>query len=391
MMVAFRLALGVLPLAVSAGNECFGRKQEYQEACEKITNESTCEEQIGCLWGDPTADQCVAKDPDDQGAREGCKKKTNETACNAQIACVWRSHSDLVKWKASVSTAVSQLQVKSTPLPSGVSIATPTFTSSHDFKAVDAQDLSAILKAWQQKYDLPGDVVSGLGVLVAAESADFKEWHHAITPKWDAHSDGAFRYNGKYLKCESGADSCTWDDTFSQTFRKETGDDNQFRFKIYKADGSDTNLCLDREHCHSSTSNLRAYDCGHCGAIHWQYDGSKLAEDGMRNCVTPDNGGGSMVAHCSDRHADIQWPIAKFDGQVQVVGAGGRNYNGQVQVAFAYSTADSSILAPGAIDASGQKDIFQNLQADLGPKVSSEAQLLYQEMQASLVTLSLLV
>ena len=44
-----------------------------------------------------------------------------------------------------------------------------------------------------------------------------------------------------------------------------------------------TNHCLDREHCHSGTSNLRYSDCDHCGAIHWDIrnDGS-VREDNRK-------------------------------------------------------------------------------------------------------------
>jgi hypothetical protein len=61
-------------------------------------------------------------------------------------------------------------------------------------------------------------------------------------------------------------------------------------------------LCLDREHCHSSSSNSRVSDCGHCGAIHWKMtpDG-KLGEDGMSNCIENDG----EIRHCSDGNAQL--------------------------------------------------------------------------------------
>jgi len=45
--------------------------------------------------------------------------------------------------------------------------------------------------------------------------------------------------------------------------------------------------------------------CSHCGAIHWQYDGSKLAEDDKKNCIQSSG----SVAHCSQSHAPIKWPV----------------------------------------------------------------------------------
>lgn len=60
-------------------------------------------------------------------------------------------------------------------------------------------------------------------------------------------------------------------------------------------------LCLDREHCHSSTSNLRISDCTHCGAIHWSInsDGS-VREDSGKNCIYRESNGQASVHHCSD-------------------------------------------------------------------------------------------
>lgn len=67
-----------------------------------------------------------------------------------------------------------------------------------------------------------------------------------------------------------------------------------------------TSLCLDREHCHSSFSNLCYSDCTHCGAIHWsinsQPDGSVvLSEDGGNNCIFNDTARKApAIHHCSD-------------------------------------------------------------------------------------------
>lgn len=56
--------------------------------------------------------------------------------------------------------------------------------------------------------------------------------------------------------------------------------------------------CLNREHCHSSTSNARVYDCGHCGSKHWRYnnDNGHLCEDDCKNCL---HESGDQISHCS--------------------------------------------------------------------------------------------
>ena len=40
-----------------------------------------------------------------------------------------------------------------------------------------------------------------------------------------------------------------------------------------------TTKCLDRKHCHFSTSNVRIFDCSHCGAIHWSIAYNQVGED----------------------------------------------------------------------------------------------------------------
>lgn len=109
---------------------------------------------------------------------------------------------------------------------------------------------------------------------------------------------------GKFLTCRT--DTCSWAVTPSQIFREDDGNDGQSRFHILTMDGKDTGQCLDREHCHSGSSNARMADCNHCGAVHWQYDGNRLAEDGMRNCIQSSAG----IEHCDQSHAPIRWPVA---------------------------------------------------------------------------------
>ena len=65
-------------------------------------------------------------------------------------------------------------------------------------------------------------------------------------------------------------------------------------------DKDPNNRCIDREHCHSSTSNIRLYDCSHCGAVHWTLDIPKVAEDGLNNCINRDGDNDTRMEHCTD-------------------------------------------------------------------------------------------
>ena len=58
-------------------------------------------------------------------------------------------------------------------------------------------------------------------------------------------------------------------------------------------------LCLDREHCHSSSSDPE-YD--QCGAIHWNIVTSKgvVCEDACKNCIYKNTDNTAAIHHCSD-------------------------------------------------------------------------------------------
>ena len=65
------------------------------------------------------------------------------------------------------------------------------------------------------------------------------------------------------------------------------------------------NRCVDREDCHSSTSNIRLYDCSHCGAIHWTIALPLVAEDGLNNCINRYGDNGTRMVHCTDSFEDL--------------------------------------------------------------------------------------
>ena len=67
----------------------------------------------------------------------------------------------------------------------------------------------------------------------------------------------------------------------------------------------DPSNCIDREHCHSATSNIRIYNCSHCGAVHWTIDLPIVSEDGQNNCVNRCNVNGTIMEHCSDGYEEF--------------------------------------------------------------------------------------
>ena len=72
----------------------------------------------------------------------------------------------------------------------------------------------------------------------------------------------------------------------------------------------DSDKCLDREHCHSSTSKVRLYDCTHCGAVHWSIDSSyRVGEDEMKNCVNRGANNAVIMKHCSDGYEKLYFDI----------------------------------------------------------------------------------
>ena len=122
-----------------------------------------------------------------------------------------------------------------------------------------------------------------------------------------------------FLACDTHRCSIkTVNETYATYFKRETGSEGQYRYKVTR--GPWTGLCLNREHCHSGDSNARLYDCNHCGSKHWQFnvDTGKLAEDKYKNCIQNDGG----VRHC-DRYQQLQiyvppkaWNKPKGDWQL---------------------------------------------------------------------------
>eukprot|EP00930_Biecheleria_cincta_P073426 TRINITY_DN60718_c0_g1_i1.p1 TRINITY_DN60718_c0_g1~~TRINITY_DN60718_c0_g1_i1.p1 ORF type:complete len:347 (-),score=46.75 TRINITY_DN60718_c0_g1_i1:114-1154(-) len=115
--------------------------------------------------------------------------------------------------------------------------------------------------------------------------------------------------DGKFLTCNNH--QCSWEPNPTQIFRKDQGNNGQYRFHIMQMDSSgtttDTDQCLDREHCHKGSSNARMAECNHCGAVHWNFDASshRLAEDSMENCIQSDGN----IGHCRGTHETINWPV----------------------------------------------------------------------------------
>lgn len=61
-------------------------------------------------------------------------------------------------------------------------------------------------------------------------------------------------------------------------------------------------LCLDREHCHSGSSDLRYSECDHCGAIHWNIvtSNGEVCEDACKNCIYKNLNSTAAIHHCSN-------------------------------------------------------------------------------------------
>ena len=78
-------------------------------------------------------------------------------------------------------------------------------------------------------------------------------------------------------------------------------------------------LCLDREHCHHSTSQLGYNPCDHCGAIHWNIitGSGAVCEDSCKNCIYLQSNITAAIHHCSDGYE----PFNKT-----VVGANAKDY-----------------------------------------------------------------
>lgn len=134
----------------------------------------------------------------------------------------------------------------------------------------------------------------------------------------------------RYLTC--GSSTCTWEPTPSQVFRADPGREGstntgKYGFRVLQINAAgnttDTGQCLDREHCHHSTSNLRMSDCGHCGAGKWTFQSNELREgDQNQNCVQDDG----QSKHCSDSHDPIDWPVKPAPGRTPFINSAGQWY-----------------------------------------------------------------
>ena len=122
-------------------------------------------------------------------------------------------------------------------------------------------------------------------------------------------SDGEFQLVNDYGRClqmsrESGIFTvCKNNNGMFTDFTVFTiaGAPGTYSLHIVGASG----LCIDREHCHSATSNLRHYDCDHCGARHWNIVNTEVCEDDCKNCIYTNDGSTAAVQHCSDGHVPL--------------------------------------------------------------------------------------
>ncbi len=92
--------------------------------------------------------------------------------------------------------------------------------------------------------------------------------------------------------------------------------------------------CVDREHCHSSTSNLRYSSCDHCGAIHWDISPvGKVSEDAQKNCIyTSHSGTAADIHHCSDGYTKFSQNYTKEQALLKIYDDRMRMYTTQLKM-----------------------------------------------------------
>ncbi|XP_071824369.1 uncharacterized protein [Apostichopus japonicus] len=176
-------------------------------------------------------------------------------------------------------------------------------SSTSNLRSSDCSHCGAI--HWDLRKDGTLREDKGLNCIYAVQSANTVEVHHTsdgCTPfKVAVIGDslllktvtyGDCLSNGVFTDCESASRFMVFGLPYNYQFRNVI-----------------TGTCLDREHCHFSTSNIRLFDCTHCGAIHWSIDGTKVGEDSMQNCVDRGQDNAAVMAHCSDGWEKIIFEI----------------------------------------------------------------------------------
>jgi len=146
----------------------------------------------------------------------------------------------------------------------------------------------------------------------------------------------------QFLACDMSSCWFTSDQDSALNFNRETGNDGQYEFVVQS--GSYSGLCLDREHCHSSTSNARLSTCDHCGSYHWQLgNDGRLAEDHNANCIQNDG----SIRHCSDSFQAIEFysPQAPFNPPQGYWQLAATTVSGVISQSVAWGTSSSDTNA----------------------------------------------
>lgn len=87
-----------------------------------------------------------------------------------------------------------------------------------------------------------------------------------------------------------------------------TGTPHNYNIRLHVSGDNSGNICLDRQHCHTSISNLRFSECSHCGAKHWSIEGSAVGEDEMNNCINRGGNNEAYMSRCSYGHEPLSIP-----------------------------------------------------------------------------------
>ena len=114
---------------------------------------------------------------------------------------------------------------------------------------------------------------------------------------------------GDHFRIKSSHGDCLSGDVFVDCSLAHayfiTGIPGNYSIRVY----GQANICLDKEHCYSSTSNLRFSKCSHCGAVQWSIEGNKIGEDGMKNCIDRgeirEEGTEAIVKLCSGGYEEL--------------------------------------------------------------------------------------
>uniref|UniRef100_A0A0G4F1X3 Uncharacterized protein n=1 Tax=Chromera velia CCMP2878 TaxID=1169474 RepID=A0A0G4F1X3_9ALVE len=136
---------------------------------------------LGLVATGRAAKSCLGKTPSFSAQ---CATITNETECDAQIACVWGEGQDERQWFDSIANAVEACEIAQPALPASVSLTPVSAVSMHDHQLASGPTaLNDIIDAWGKKFvEFPAiEVAEKLHFVFDVESQDYRVFHDVIT------------------------------------------------------------------------------------------------------------------------------------------------------------------------------------------------------------------